>query len=810
MRRTLLRWTIPLYALALVASHWVAGPEPAPGMVVGERPGADAATPVLLLHGCPGGTNDFGEAAELWPGRRLLIPELPFGPDMSLDAQAERLRGWLDTNGIARTHVVGRGLGGALAIQFCGAAEDRVVSLGLVDALGVEEMELLGDGQLNSLLHLAAGSLTWLADHLVPHFGALRRSPWNRRTAAQFNALDQGPLRGILEELDVPVRIVHGRSRRVLAGHKAATEHARVVPQAELQWAAGWTAPLSGIGDFPERAESGRAVARAAAAPDRLAAAAEPWVRKRLAGAAMWGMVVLLMVAMLTSEDLTCIGAGLLVWKGVLGFFPAVLGCFLGLLVGDAGLYLIGRWFGRPAFRVAPLRWFVSEEAIGRQAERFRDSMFGLIFTSRFLPGARVPVYVAAGVLKSGLLRFMVYLAVAALVWAPLLVGLSALMGETFLRWFGDNKSAALWGVAGIVLFLWLLVHKVLPLASWRGRRLALSTWRRQTRWEFWPRWKFYVPMLPLMAWLMFRTRSVSVQLLANPGMDNGGAVLERKQDIYAALEESEALPPWTLLPVESPLAERLAALEEFAAAHGQVVLKPDIGCRGSGVTMAADIGEARTAVEAATEDLILQPRLPGLEFGVFHERAPGAAKGRVTSVTAKELTRVTGDGRSNLETLILRDDRAVCMAPYFLKSLAGRLDEVPAAGEQIALGQLGTHCRGAVFLDANHLRSPELDAAMDRIAGCHDGFHIGRFDLRAPSGEALRAGEGLRIIELNGITAEPTHMYDPKHSVWYGWRTMAGVWRRVFEFGQANRDRGHECIGLWGIVRLAWRTFRS
>ena len=63
------------------------------------------------------------------------------------------------------------------------------------------------------------------------------------------------------------------------------------------------------------------------------------------------------------------------------------------------------------------------------------------------------------------------------------------------------------------------------------------------------------------------------------------------------------------------------------------------------------------------------------------------------------------------------------------------------AAGETVELGDLGTHARGAVFLDANELATPELVARVDAISRCYDGFYFGRYDVRVPSREALARG---------------------------------------------------------------------
>lgn len=50
-------------------------------------------------------------------------------------------------------------------------------------------------------------------------------------------------------------------------------------------------------------------------------------------------------------------------------------------------------------------------------------------FASRFVPGARLPAYLAAGLLNTSLWRFSVYFFIAAAVWTPLLVGRAVLLG---------------------------------------------------------------------------------------------------------------------------------------------------------------------------------------------------------------------------------------------------------------------------------------------------------------------------------------------------------------------------------------------
>ena len=101
---------------------------------------------------------------------------------------------------------------------------------------------------------------------------------------------------------------------------------------------------------------------------------------------------------------------------------------------------------------------------------------------------------------------------------------------------------------------------------------------------------------------------------------------------------------------------------------------------------------------------------------------------------------------------------------------------------------QLGTHCRGAIFLDGARLMTPALEAAMDDLSRRAEGFYFGRYDVRVPSVEDLRAGRGLKVLELNGMTSEATHIYDPQGGLVAAYRTLFEQWRLAFAIAAGNR----------------------
>ncbi len=334
--------------------------------------------------------------------------------------------------------------------------------------------------------------------------------------------------------------------------------------------------------------------------------------------------------------------------------------------------------------------------------------------------------------------------------------------------------------------------HVVTP--GWRRRRLAWSRWVRLTQWEYWPIWAIYPPVFVYGLWLAVKHRGAMLFTAVNPGMPAAGGVVGfSKAAILRGLAGAgEAVARWTLIE-PGAVASRVAAVERFRAAQQlayPVVLKPDRGERGTGVVIAKTRADVEAAVRAEPAELLAQAYVPGVEWGVFWLRRPGAERGEVFAITDKRMVHVTGDGRSTLERLILSDARAVGMSRFFLRQFAERLNEVPAAGERVALSELGTHSRGALFLDGSHLVTPELAAAVEAVSRSYAGFHFGRYDLRAESVEAMQAGR-FKVIELNGVTSEATSMYDPRHSVWHGWRTLCRQWRLAFEIGAANRRAG-------------------
>lgn len=141
-------------------------------------------------------------------------------------------------------------------------------------------------------------------------------------------------------------------------------------------------------------------------------------------------VLIALALGTLISEDGASISAGLLAGNGDVPLASAVAACALGVYVGDLALWLAGRMMGH---RLLAIPWIsrATDRAALASLGATLDSRLGLaVFASRFLPGTRLPMYVAAGIWGRRPLAFAGWSMLAVVLWTPLLVVSTAAYGS--------------------------------------------------------------------------------------------------------------------------------------------------------------------------------------------------------------------------------------------------------------------------------------------------------------------------------------------------------------------------------------------
>ncbi len=501
------------------------------------------------------------------------------------------------------------------------------------------------------------------------------------------------------------------------------------------------------------------------------------------------------------SEDIACLAAGALAGQGRISFSLGLSACFFGIFVSDIALYWVGRIFGNSITKTRLFRRLVSERRLTQATMWLEKRGAMAIVISRFVSGLRLPTYLGAGFLKANFAKFTLYFFAAAAVWTPILVG-SGMFAQKLI-----SPQYLLFTIVGSFLVFKLFSN----LVTWRKRRLFIGRLRRIRNWEFWPLKVFYFPVLIYTLYLAIRHGGLNVFTCANPAIPAGGFAGESKAEIYEGLRKSKAasahLLEYEQILSQLSIEEKMMSVRTFLSAKKlgfPVVLKPDAGERGKDTSIVNSERELQSLFEKLDEDLIVQEFAAGPEVSIFYYRYPSSPTGQIFSMTEKSFPVVIGDGKSTLENLILRDERAVCMAEKYFDQNADRLESIPKAGETVQLIDIGTHSRGAIFNEGESLKTDVLKRKIDEICKGYEGFNFGRFDIRALSFESLKRGEVFKIIELNGVTSESTNIYDTGYSILDAYRILFAQWRIAFEIGAENYKLGFETTSVLDLMRLA------
>jgi membrane protein DedA with SNARE-associated domain len=147
-------------------------------------------------------------------------------------------------------------------------------------------------------------------------------------------------------------------------------------------------------------------------------------------------------------EDAATLLAAMQVATGALSIPLALSALYAGIVLGDLGLYGLGRLSASHpwARRLVPKR----RQDIGH--DWVKQRVVPLVLVSRFVPGLRLPTYTTLGFLRAPLLKFALAAIAATLVWTTGLFFVSLRLGLLMMRYLG------VWRWAGLAIFLIALV----------------------------------------------------------------------------------------------------------------------------------------------------------------------------------------------------------------------------------------------------------------------------------------------------------------------------------------------------------------
>jgi len=151
-------------------------------------------------------------------------------------------------------------------------------------------------------------------------------------------------------------------------------------------------------------------------------------------------------------------------------------------------------------------------------------------------------------------------------------------------------------------------------------------------------------------------------------------------------------------------------------------------------------------------------------EFSILIYRFPNSGEIGISSLIEKTYPIVTGDGQSTLLELIMNNANPFLKKDWIVHSFEGRHDEVPVAGMEIQIDEIGNYSRGAKFHSKNEFIDDKIIKWADNLLSDISGLNFCRIDIKANSLDSLIKGH-FKILEINGAKSEPLHIYDPKYS---------------------------------------------
>jgi membrane protein DedA with SNARE-associated domain len=173
------------------------------------------------------------------------------------------------------------------------------------------------------------------------------------------------------------------------------------------------------------------------------------WIASLLAAAGhspLW-QAVTIVLATFVLEDAATVLAAMQAEQGEISVGLALGSLYVGIVLGDLGLYGLG-WLSARVTWIARLLPPHRKEAIRAW---LKGRVFKVVLISRFMPGLRLPTYTTCGFLGADLRQFTLAAVVATICWTSLLFGVSLKVGQFLMDHFGAWRWL---GAAGFALFV--------------------------------------------------------------------------------------------------------------------------------------------------------------------------------------------------------------------------------------------------------------------------------------------------------------------------------------------------------------------
>ncbi|MCI7479733.1 DedA family protein [[Pasteurella] aerogenes] len=138
-------------------------------------------------------------------------------------------------------------------------------------------------------------------------------------------------------------------------------------------------------------------------------------------------------------EDITLVSGGVISGLGYANPHTMLVVSMFGVLIGDSTMYWLGRIYGTKILRFRPIRKMLTLKRLKSVREKFDKYGNRVLFSARFLPGLRAPIYMISGITRRvSFTRFILIDFLAAIISVPIWVYLGY-FGASNLDWLHEQ-----------------------------------------------------------------------------------------------------------------------------------------------------------------------------------------------------------------------------------------------------------------------------------------------------------------------------------------------------------------------------------
>jgi membrane protein DedA with SNARE-associated domain len=181
-----------------------------------------------------------------------------------------------------------------------------------------------------------------------------------------------------------------------------------------------------------------------------------------LAAAAPWGLYLLIAVTPFIQEDTAVVGAAT---ASISGANPLV--CYFLLVLGITGSDLFKYWIGRASHAFSWTQRLTERAEVQAARERVLKRLGLTLVIARFVPGTRIPLFIASGLFHAPFERVAAYVVGTAFIYAGAIFAVFHALGAAM----GDEARRTLPFVALAIVGLVLMIQFI---RSALARRAAM------------------------------------------------------------------------------------------------------------------------------------------------------------------------------------------------------------------------------------------------------------------------------------------------------------------------------------------------